>query len=452
MNKSKNIEYILLSSIILGVGLIPLFNDFPLFGGSHFFRNASYIGIIFSFIIVIPLAFSYKFKLDNFVKIYLTFALSGIFLFIILFLINYSFYEMYSGREFIAFIVFIKTLLTLSALVFISAILVVFMNSCSSFMVIKSLINGCFFATVFAVMYGLLELMAQYHLTSFALPIYNFLDYLLHDHENDYFGKFVVRSLAFEPSYLSLPIAFLLPIALLRKKLCDGFKSNSIIAGLIFLSIISGSRTGYVVTIMQLIVAFIFSKNFPRRKRTFKIYWFLLLLVGIVSIAYETLISILIINETSISNVERMGSWIASLFVFLDNPFIGVGFGLSGGFLFDHYPDFFYLSYSASKWADYSDQFGSSVFALLPRIIAELGIIGFGFILTPLLFLVYFILQIRNYAFMNNKFNIFHLSNCILLIWVGLSIGSFGVDSMVFPGYWLLLSISIWFVIKFRKF
>lgn len=357
---------------------------------------------------------------------------------------------MYLDRKYMAFSVFIKTLFTLIALVIISILLVLFMYSCRRDMVIKTLINGCTFATVFAVSFGVLELMAQFPMTSFVLPIYNFLDELLHDHENDYFGKYVVRSLAFEPSYLALPIAFLLPIALLGNNLYSGIKSKFVLCGLIFLSIISGSRTGIVVTILQLIVSFLIGKNLVitnSNKNFFRRYLLLFLLLSLFLMSYETIMSLTIINETSISNVERMGSWLASLLVFLDNPFIGVGLGLSGGFIADYYPDFFYLSYNANKWADYSDQFGSSVFAMLPRLIAELGIVGFTFIFSPILYLIYFIFCIRKIAIVNGKTISYHLSNCLLLTWMGLFIGSFGVDSIVFPGYWILLSISLWFII-----
>jgi O-antigen ligase len=188
--------------------------------------------------------------------------------------------------------------------------------------------------------------------------------------------------------------------------------------------------------------------GFSRRKRIILIIVFFVVFMLPLT---ERILSVTTFDSTAISNTERIGSWIAALRVSAENPFIGVGFGLVGGFMFDHYPEIFYLSYSADKWTDTASQFGSTVFALPPRLFAELGIIGCFFLFVPIAYLIGRIVSIRRSAMRQGATTIVYFSNSIILIWLGFVFSSMGVDSLVFPGYWFILTISVWFVSNFSS-
>ena len=249
-------EGLFLSPLFLGIGLLPFFNDFPLFPNSHFFRNASYLAVVSIIFAFIPFALNYKFTLTTAIKVYLLISVSFMLCCIILFILNHILFELYSGREYLAFLIFSKTIATLGALIFITLTLILLISSCKKEAVIEIIMKGSTFAIISSVSFGVLELLAQLPQTNFIQPIYHALDNLFHDNFNNYFGTHSVRSLAFEPSYLSLPIAFLLPFALLRAYLKKGIFSKSLVLGLFLLVIMSGSRSALLATIIQTLFFF----------------------------------------------------------------------------------------------------------------------------------------------------------------------------------------------------
>jgi len=144
-------------------------------------------------------------------------------------------------------------------------------------------------------------------------------------------------------------------------------------------------------------------------------------------------------------NIESMSTdqyrvlfFIKSIEIFLDNPLIGVGPGMYGGWVSINYsPSYIYEMYGFT-----TDKI-SSIDMFFPHLIGELGILGFisymGFFLLPFHF---FIKQYKKYH--NREVKFISLS-ILLIIPMLLLIGWFSISletQLVFSLYMLILGLS----------
>lgn len=237
----------------------------------------------------------------------------------------------------------------------------------------------------------------------------NNIEYLFHDRLNDWGER--ARGLAFEPSYQSVVLMFLLPFIVNKKAYLYMF----------LIALISTfSMTGFVALFYFCI--FYWFKGF-------KLFFINILIIIYLSFLY------LFFNEyidfsTMHSTTTRIGSWVASLRLIIDNLLFGVGPGMSGYWLIFNYTDFFYLSVENASWTEQGkNNFGAPSFAAILTFILDYGFI-------PILLLIFY--------FIKNKLFLYIHNNTIARASIaGLFISSFGIDSYNFIGFYVFLAITI---------
>jgi O-Antigen ligase len=133
------------------------------------------------------------------------------------------------------------------------------------------------------------------------------------------------------------------------------------------------------------------------------------------------------------SSVMRFGSMLAALRLFFENPLIGVGLGQSGFFIPKYYPDWIWTSPEALEYSQASYYGATPTFSFIPKLLAELGLIGFLF------FGIRFLLLTRKVYMLNhsNEVKPFYYS------FIGFLISSFGVEGFAYIPAWIVLGVVI---------
>jgi len=298
--------------------------------------------------------------------------------------------------------------------------------------------------------YCILEIFAYKYENNMAISVLSFIEPFIHSRKYTELETLNVRGFSFEPSYLSLYVASVLPW-IFGNTIKKNNKIKSLIILILFLLIIilSGSRTMYLVFLIELIVFGAIMFNISNSKKFKKMIVLFVPLILLVSLFWENIITVFVslasLESTDISNITRFSSIHAALRLFIDNPVVGVGYGLAGAYLPDYYPDYAFLSYEIKDWAYARDlNLGTPVFALMPRLAAETGLIGLSLILY---FWVVLIKKLYNTIklFKNEKI-IAEFGVKLLVSLIGLLVASFGVDAFTFIGYWLLFGISVGYI------
>lgn len=416
------------------IALIPMFNDFPLFGGVSILRSPS----IFSYILFLPLILIWFFRTPAYRKsvsdvrglIYIFW----IFLFLV-FLFKMLVLNFYNDRDELAFRFFMGAFITMTFLLIMSLTF----QSLTKYS-IKELFEHINSAVLFAswslVIYGLIEFTAPYSGLSNTLLF--FLEYIFHDRPiGDYYGN-SIRSLAFEPSYLTLPIVFLLALNFINIHK----KSNLLVVFFLFLiGILSGSRLLAVILMVTIFIYFALRRGIGMKT----IIYSSLMIVPFGFILVETILSLFTIDANMVSNIQRYGTYVAGFYLILDYPIFGVGFGLGGGYLDNYYPDFFYGTYTSDIWIQ-GASFGGSFLSWPIRFVAEVGLFG-----TILAFSISFII-VRRLFKMRNKYSPNTVEkksiDSILSLWFILPIASFGIDGYIFMGFWINLGLTLFLIQK----
>tara|TARA_B100000795_G_scaffold270015_1_gene261887 strand:- start:4123 stop:5073 length:951 start_codon:yes stop_codon:yes gene_type:complete len=296
--------------------------------------------------------------------------------------------------------------------------------------------NAVLTASWLMIVYGLIELLAKYN-SGFYL-ILNLLEPIFHDRPiGDYFSGNSLRSLSFEPSYLALPLVFLLGLNFTYLKR----KHNMIVAVLLIgLATMSGSRLTSVMLLASILLHVIISRGFSLKM----LAYIIIFCAPLGFLLANTISSLLTLDVNQISNIQRYGSYLAGIYLFMDNFYIGVGFGLGGGFISEYYPEFFYGTYTSLDWVD-SKGFGGSFLSWPIRFLAEAGAVGIGLALCIFIRIITALLKLRR-RYARNSVE-FKGINSLMTLWFLLPIASIGVDSYIFLGFWIILGMTL-FVIK----
>lgn len=169
------------------------------------------------------------------------------------------------------------------------------------------------------------------------LELMNSIDAIFHARINDW-GAMRTRGLSFEPGYQGAYLIFCLPF------IFSDARDKSRIRNLClwFISLVTTGAPGAFFATLVFFVSF----DFQTRKSS---------LIKAVVVFLGLLFSVLLFSRMLglsdfISTITRTGSWVASISAILDNVLWGVGPGMSGYWLVNYYPDFFYNSPEAGGW------------------------------------------------------------------------------------------------------
>jgi len=305
---------------------------------------------------------------------------------------------------------------------------------------------------IVAMVYGLLETMITVFGQSFLYPILKVLNYFPFIEVSLHTGG-RISSIAYEPPFLAI---YLITISgwMFSYILTEKSPLKFLPAGaVLFLTYFSGSRTGLIVVLIQVIIFGFFLYNDER----FKSY-IIKFIVG-----FTTIFCILLFfkgekilkslgekadsldfkkNLTkNVSNQSRFGMQYASIQTFLENPIIGVGFGQQTYHNRTHYPSWatrnnyeFELLYKNKKEKSFPPGYN-----IYTRLLAETGLIG----ITLFLMLLYLSIN-EIYFLMKKADNEQKIILIILLIsLIGLYINWFQIDTFRMYGVWLSLAILI---------
>jgi hypothetical protein len=140
------------------------------------------------------------------------------------------------------------------------------------------------------------------------------------------------------------------------------------------------------------------------------------------------------IGQVDNSTVIRVGHIVASIKLWLDNFFMGVGFNQSGFYLSQYYPKWMMLSKETDKWAQLSNVGGTPSFSFIPKILSELGFLGLMLVsyrLYP------FIKKIRDYWVDDYYIRVFSYA------FLGFLISSFGVEGYLYLPAWIVFGVLL---------
>jgi len=270
---------------------------------------------------------------------------------------------------------------------------------------------------------------------SLITPVYKWVSYnIFHTQHNfiDIPGR--LRGLGTEPSHLGTFVGYALPWLMAFRR---NSKLISVVAiALVVVSVLSTSRTAYIVIVID-IIAFFLVKMAMRRNYANGIAISFLLCVSIVLGSaiylniYSDYVSGLLAASGSVSNITRSATIIGATDMFLHSPIFGVGLGQGGFGIVDRMPSWAYWSYETLAF-EY-DRTGSTVpiFSLVVRTAAELGIAGLIAWYGGLALLLAKILQMRNRVPLGARDSNVEMATVAVivslfaLIGVGLSVGSF---------------------------
>lgn len=208
-----------------------------------------------------------------------------------------------------------------------------------------------------------------------------------------------IQSFASEPSvysnYLSIIYPFLLSSFCFQKNKEIAFFAINL---LWLLLLFTFSRTGYFIMFLETITyLFMIRKNnryglhFIYSIKTYllleSVAFLLILIIGgvgsdIYNLEYimRTITSFSDNNVyANMSNVTRIASSVAGIYIFLDHPFLGIGYDQFAFYAAEYYPSWAYISSEIVQYAtNYTDkELWPPLYVYYIRLLAEVGIIGF---------------------------------------------------------------------------
>ncbi|UOK43165.1 MULTISPECIES: O-antigen ligase family protein [Flavobacterium] len=315
------------------------------------------------------------------------------------------------------------------------------------------LIRKTFFTSLVVVsIYGFIETLISFFGLYFLKPLLDLFGYLpFLEPELHVEGR--ISSVSYEPPFLAI---YLITIAgwMFSFIITDkGYKRYFPAVAVLLLTFFSGSRTALIVVTIQFIVFLYFLYFHYAQKRIVLLFvkyaLFFTLAVGIVSGVkfYDAIkekvesLNFLGNLKSNPSNKSRLGIQYTSLLIFAENPVSGVGLGQQAYVARGRYPGWatknnyeFYIFYKNKKEKSFPPGYN-----IYTRILAELGIIGFGIFL----FLQYRMLSKAKKLIKNEDNNRKILGLATYISLVGLFINWMQIDSFRIYGVWISLAILI---------
>src|SRR5262249_12514460 len=257
-----------------------------------------------------------------------------------------------------------------------------------------------------------------------------------------------------EPSYLGVYLAFAYPWILDIAEEKGRLLGGALVGALWMVAIFSLSKTALgALAVLTIIYALALPDRFSL-KRVVAVC----ALAAVLGLAlyvfgeslYEQNIAIWMLQyeEAGVdySTVTRFGSQLAAIDLWLHNIVFGVGPGLSGAYLPDHYPSWMLAnSNEIETWTALSrESLGAPTFSIYSRILAEYGLLGAGVGCGIFAVLISRLRRLSRMAELARgeeaRIKIF------LMSFAGCLIAFFGLDGIGFPGFWILLGCWYWMV------
>jgi O-antigen ligase len=220
---------------------------------------------------------------------------------------------------------------------------------------------------------------------------------------------------------------------------------------LIVLMILSGSRTGFMVILIQLaIFIWYLYKNDRIRPIHLKFLKYISFLI-LILVLFNSKNMYKIIEEKiddydfvgnlkqNISNQSRFGTQYATLLVFRDHPIFGVGYAQLPFYSNEYYPywakvnNFEYKMYFVNQ---NNDKFPPS-YNMFLRLAAETGIVG----LFLFLLMIYYVIALSIKFVLNSEDEVKIISLVVLITFVGLSMNWLQTDTLKLFGFWLCFAL-----------
>ena len=257
-----------------------------------------------------------------------------------------------------------------------------------------------------------------------------------------------IHSLCLEPSFFAVYASFVYPWlftgAIFYKKTILFCLLDIYFILLVFLS---GSRTIYITFLIETLLLSIFYKSYIIKNKKIIILSIFIVIIG-VSIFFEEIysnvgmnINIFDIYNSFIilgdnSSTARYATQVAGFYMFLDNPFFGVGLGQYSYNMRQYMPDW---GYDSTEIANSFFEGKGIIHGLFARILGEIGVIGFivwCFIWMTLVFKLY---KYSRYCEKNLKLRVKN----IIISFLGIMFYGFLHDSFAIFSLWIMLGISL---------
>lgn len=290
--------------------------------------------------------------------------------------------------------------------------------------------------------------------------IVNSIDALFRSNEfkGDIFAYFRIRSLTMEASVFGMYCGVIMPWLVWRGfcKKTSPLKKIFYIVFFVYyivLIIFSTSRTAYFVVLIEFLV-FVVSYRKEIAKNLVliggRVLFFLLLVIASLmwAISSATVVEINIVdvllsftnssnNVYEFSNIARIGSQWAGWYMFLDNPFFGVGYGQYPFYYADYVPSLAWISKEVQFWGvNIPGSMVAPSHGIYTRLLAEAGFIGF----FVWLFILWSMLKdICKTDIASDR------KRCCFISIVALLLFGFSADSFRIFYYWVFLG-SAWYI------
>lgn len=407
---------------LLGCAALPFFNDFPLFAKIvPSFRDLPTVFFILSGLMLLlesalDTSCINKNRTDfYFVMGFVVFIWGSV-------IWNYNSSSQICGEKMCGAQRLVSSAISLTAKMILLLFFIKIVKNIGIYNISKFVRFG-FYLSFSYVLAELVLLVIPYYLDYESFALFGLIENYFHIRENDYGGG-RTRGLSFEPSYQAVYLIICLPFLLADKKIRR--RKINIFAWTVCL-LSSLATTGLVAAIF-----FIIFFNYQGRKLFFIIISAVIFIIIFCYwvVSFDLLQLFDIYGTNFASSIIRSGSWVAGFYAILNNPIFGTGPGMSGYWLVDYYPDFFYLSDSAYSWYELGkSNFDAPTFSSAVTFLLEYGLI------LPVI--------AAGYLFKKGMLQAAFQSKTGRASLVSIFVVSFGIAGFQIWGYFLFLAITL---------
>lgn len=335
---------------------------------------------------------------------------------------------------------------------------------------LKAFRNCILISFIIAGFYSFFELLFLFGVSKGTLLIS--LNEIVRGNPSLYYGR--LRSVSGEASWFGIYCAFIFPWLLSYIYTAKNKKRwlfYAINFYLVFLIVMTFSRTAYFIAFIQISLFLLFCFRFgnPKDKKVIVMFSILLIFILVSGFFLTPIFSDYFLTKGEVfavfssifnlregefrqSNIARFGSQVAALKIGVDHPFFGIGLGQYGFYLLKYVPEWALSDREIKIWlADVGGTPWPPVHSLYARIIGELGFVG-----LILWFLMWFSFFINTYKIFRIKSlmqkGIDYISLSIMISAIGMFMAGFSSDSFRLFGYWFILGVGWVHMRFFRNF
>lgn len=290
--------------------------------------------------------------------------------------------------------------------------------------------------------------------------IVNYVDSVFRSNEvvGDIFAYVRIRSLTAEASYFGMYCGVVIPWLIIhaaktRDSRIKRIFNFAFVLYYIVLLIFSLSRTAYFMIAIELMaMIIIYRKYLMIYSKKVVVYGSLILCTLVATVAYSiSMADVVDVDIMSIflsfvsgsegthdlSNIARIGSQWAGVYIFLDNPIFGVGFGQYPYYYAEYVPAWAWISQEVQLWG--SNVIGSTMtpsHGLYTRVLGETGFVGLS---IWIIFLYYLFREV--YHIVKNNKDI--RCRCCFVTLIAICLFGFNLDAFRVFYYWTFIAF-VW--------